>query len=138
MYEVGILMSNMHMDWMRAVGGRLESRYRYSATLVYNTFPWPTVSENQKTSIEKLSENIFLARERYPEKNLAQLYDPDLMPEDLLAAHQALDLAVEKLYRERPFRDSSDRLEHLFNLYEKLAASSDPKNMKIGSTEDLW
>ena len=138
LYEVGILMSNIHMDWMRAVGGRLESRYRYSATLVYNTFPWPTISDNQKTSIEKLSENILLTRERYPEKNLAQLYDPDLMPADLLAAHHALDSAVDKLYRDRPFRDSSDRLEHLFKLYEKLAASSDPKNMKIGSTEDLW
>jgi hypothetical protein len=60
------------------------------------------------------------------------------MPADLLAAHHELDLAVDKLYRDRPFRDSSDRLEHLFKLYEKLAASSDPQNMKIGSTEDLW
>lgn len=138
LYEAGILMSIMHIEWMKAVCGRLESRFNYSATIVYNTFPWPTVSAIQKQIIEKLSEEIFFTRERYPEKTLAQLYDPDLMPEDLLDAHKELDLAVEKLYRDRPFRDSSERLVHLFNLYEKLAASSDPKNMEIGSTEDLW
>lgn len=137
-YEFGILNSTMHNDWMRTVGGRLKSDYRYSAQLVYNTFPWPTISEKQKHQIKSLSENVLLIRERYPEKNLAELYDPEKMPKDLLDAHQCLDIAVEKLYRDKPFRDSSERLEYLFNAYEKLAASSDPKNMKIGSTEDLW
>jgi type I restriction-modification system DNA methylase subunit len=138
LYHLGILTSKISMDWLKAVGGKLESRYRYSSKLVYNNFVWPTPSENQRKSIETLAGNILLTRERYPEKTLALLYDPDLMPEDLLAAHQDLDLAVDKLYRDRPFRDSSDRLEHLFQLYEKLASNSDPQNMKIGSTEDLW
>jgi hypothetical protein len=138
LYEFGLVSSTMHNDWMRAVGGRLESRYRYSGTLIYNTFPWPTVTSAQREMIEDFAETILLARERYPEKTIADLYDPDLMPQDLFEAHQALDREVERLYRERPFRDCFERLEHLFKLYEKLAASSDPKNMKIGSTEELW
>lgn len=122
LYEFAILTSAMHNDWMRAVAGRLESRYRYSATLVYNTFPWPEVNEQQRKQIEALAEEILLIREDYPDKSLADLYDPDKMPEPLLAAHKALDRAVEALYRDRPFRDASDRLEHLFARYEKLTA----------------
>jgi hypothetical protein len=137
MYEASILMSRIHMDWLSVVGGRLGNGYRYSQH-VYNSFPWPNASDLDKKTISKFGEEVLLTRERYPEKTLAQLYDPDLMPEDLIAAHQDLDLAAERLYRERPFRDSSDRLEHLFKLYEKLTTNSDPKNMKIGSTEDLW
>ncbi|WP_417277257.1 class I SAM-dependent DNA methyltransferase [Castellaniella sp.] len=122
LYEFGILTSEMHNDWMRAVAGRLESRYRYSATLVYNTFPWPDASEAKRKHIETLAEEVLLIREDYPDKSLADLYDPDKMPAPLLAAHKALDRAVEALYRDRPFRDASERLEHLFNRYEKLIA----------------
>lgn len=120
LYEFGILTSEMHNDWMRTVAGRLESRYRYSATLVYNTFPWPEVTEPKRKHIEALAEEILLIREDYPDKTLAQLYDPDIMPEPLLQAHKNLDRAVEALYREKPFRDASERLEHLFARYEKL------------------
>lgn len=123
LYEFGILTSEMHMDWMRTVAGRLESRYRYSATLVYNTFPWPDVTEPKRKHIESLAEEILLIREDYPDKTLAQLYDPDTMPEPLLQAHKNLDRAVEALYREKPFRDASERLEHLFARYEKLIAA---------------
>lgn len=119
-YEFGILTSEMHNDWMRTVGGRLKSDYRYSATLVYNTFPWPDVTEAQRKQVEVLAEDVLMARENYPEKSLADLYDPDTMPDDLKAAHKALDEAVERLYRRTPFRDSSERLEHLFARYEKL------------------
>ncbi len=122
LYEFGILTSEMHNDWMRAVAGRLESRYRYSATLVYNTFPWPDASEAKRKHIESLAEEVLLTREDYPDKSLADLYDPDKMPAPLLAAHKALDRAVEALYRDRPFRDASERLEHLFHRYEKLIA----------------
>lgn len=122
LYEFGILTSEMHNDWMRTVAGRLESRYRYSATLVYNTFPWPDASETKRKHIETLAEEVLLIREDYPDKSLADLYDPDKMPAPLLAAHKALDRAVEALYRDRPFRDASERLEHLFNRYEKLIA----------------
>lgn len=127
LYEFGILTSEMHNDWMRTVAGRLESRYRYSATLVYNTFPWPDTSEAKRKHIESLAEEVLLIREDYPDKSLADLYDPDKMPAPLLAAHKALDRAVEALYRDRPFRDASERLEHLFNRYEKLIAEEQAK-----------
>ncbi|MGB7484090.1 MAG: DNA methyltransferase [Castellaniella sp.] len=122
LYDFGILMSEMHNDWMRTVAGRLKSDYRYSAALVYNTFPWPDVSEAKRKHIETLAEEVLLIREDYPDKSLADLYDPKKMPTPLLAAHKALDRAVEALYRDRPFRDASERLEHLFNRYEKLIA----------------
>jgi hypothetical protein len=121
-YEFGILTSEMHNDWMRTVAGRLKSDYRYSATLVYNTFPWPEVSDQQRVQIEKLAEEVLLCREDYPANSLAELYDPDKMPEPLRKAHKTLDQAVEKLYRDKPFRDASERLEHLFARYEVLVA----------------
>lgn len=127
LYEFGILTSEMHNDWMRTVAGRLESRYRYAATVVYNTFPWPEASESKRKHIEELAEEVILTREDYPDKTLADLYDPDKMPAPLLAAHKALDRAVESLYRERPFRDASERLEHLFGRYEKLIAAEKAK-----------
>jgi hypothetical protein len=120
LYEFGVLTSTAHNDWMRAVGGRLKSDYRYSAGLVYNTFPWPDVTDAQRKHIEALAEDVLMARENYPDKSLADLYDPDTMPDDLRAAHKALDEAVERLYRRTPFRDATERLEHLFARYEKL------------------
>lgn len=125
LYEFGIITSEMHNDWMRTVAGRLESRYRYSATLVYNTFPWPEASNAKRKHIESLAEEVLLIREDYPDKTLAELYDPDKMPEPLLNAHKTLDRAVEALYRERPFRDASERLEYLFHRYEKLIAAEE-------------
>jgi hypothetical protein len=120
LYDFSILTSEMHNDWMRTVAGRLESRYRYSATLVYNTFPWPEVSEKQKKEISELGEEVLLTRADYPDKTLAQLYDPDKMPEPLKKAHIALDLAVEQLYRDKPFEDAAERVAFLFKRYEKL------------------
>lgn len=120
LFELGIISSMMHMDWMRAVCGRLKSDYGYSTGLVYNTFPWPDASDSQRKTIETLAETVLMERENYPDKTLAFLYDPDTMPHDLKAAHKALDVAVERLYRTRPFRDAPERLEHLFARYEKL------------------
>lgn len=120
LYELGILSSEMHMDWMRAVCGRLESRYAYSAGVVYNTFPWPDTTATQRKHIEILADDILMIREEYPDKSLADLYDPDGMPDDLKVAHKRLDTAVEQLYRPRPFRDASERLEYLFSRYEML------------------
>lgn len=127
LYEFGLLTSEMHNDWMRAVAGRLESRYSYSSGIVYNTFPWPEASESKRKHIEELAEEVILTREDYPDKTLADLYDPDKMPKPLLDAHKALDRAVEALYRERPFRDASERLEHLFGRYERLIAAEKAK-----------
>lgn len=126
-YEFGILSSEMHNDWMRTVAGRLKSDYRYSATLVYNTFPWPEANDRQRKKIEELAEEVLLIREDYPDKSLSKLYDPKEMSEPLLEAHKALDRAVEKLYREKPFRDATERLEHLFARYEKLIAEEKEK-----------
>ncbi|WP_439287786.1 DNA methyltransferase [Lonepinella sp. BR2904] len=128
LYEFGILASEMHNDFMRVVAGRLESRYRYSAKVIYNNFPFPDVTEKQKAEISKLSQEILLVREDYPDKNLAYLYDPDTMPEPLKQAHQTLDKAVEKLYRDKPFKDSSERVEFLFERYEQLV-----KNLQKGT-----
>ena len=119
-YDFAILTSAMHMAWMRTVCGRLEMRYRYSRDLCYNTFPWPTVSDTQKQGIESLAEQVLLARETHPELTLAEMYDPDKMPDDLREAHRALDLAVDALYRKKPFADDEDRLQLLFRLYEQL------------------
>ncbi|TIH07486.1 class I SAM-dependent DNA methyltransferase [Pseudomonas leptonychotis] len=120
LYEFGVLTSIMHNDWIRVVAGRMKSDYRYSASLVYNTFPWPEASEAQRAQIEALAEEVLMVRERYPEKSLADLYDLSCMPDSLTFAHKALDAAVERLYRSRPFRDTSERLDHLFARYEML------------------
>jgi type I restriction-modification system DNA methylase subunit len=119
-YDFGILTSEMHNDWMRTVAGRLKSDYRYSASLVYNTFPWPEVNEKQTTHIEALAEEVLLVRADHVEKTLAQMYDPDKMPTDLRDAHKALDTAVEKLYRTKPFESEIERVRFLFKKYEQL------------------
>lgn len=120
LYEFGVLNSKVHNDWMRTVCGRLKSDFRYAASLVYNTFPWPDATDGQRKQIENLAEDVLMARESYPDKPLAFLYDPLTMPDDLRAAHRALDSAVERLYRPRPFRDASERLGYLFARYEML------------------
>lgn len=119
LYEFGILTSAMHNDWMRTVAGRLESRYRYSGTIVYNNFPWPEADEAEKSRIAALAEDILLIRADYPDQTLAQLYDPDKMPLPLKEAHLRLDTAVDRLYRTKPFSDGMERVEFLFDLYEK-------------------
>ncbi|WP_225086797.1 class I SAM-dependent DNA methyltransferase [Pectobacterium colocasium] len=120
LYEFGILSSLMHNDWMRLVAGRLKSDYRYSASVVYNPFPWPDVTATQRKEIEILAEDVILIREEFPGHTLAELYDPDKMPQKLLTTHQALDTAVDRLYRERPFKDAADRLSCLLARYEAL------------------
>jgi len=98
LYHFGILTSNVHMAWMRAVCGRLKSDYRYSRDIVYNNFPWPDINDEQKAEVEKLAQAILNARAKDPNNSLADLYDPLTMPPELLKAHQNLDRAVMKLY----------------------------------------
>ena len=121
-YILGILTSKMHMTWMRAVAGRLKTDYRYSKNLVYNTFPFPNISQKQKDTITELVLNILDEREKHSEKTLAQLYDPDKMPAGLRDAHHRLDLAIEQCYRKKPFESDEERLEYLFKMYEKMVA----------------
>ena len=120
LFHFGILTSRMHMIWMRTVAGRLKSDYRYSGSIVYNTFPWPEANDKQCQIINNLANNILMLREFYPDMTLAELYDPDKMPNDLRKAHTELDLAVDKLYRNAPFENDEARLRHLFTRYEKL------------------
>ena len=116
----GILTSKMHMAWVKTVGGRLETRYRYSAQLCYNTFPFPSINEEKKEQIGEAAENVLVTRAFYPERTLAELYDPEKMPEDLKDAHAALDDIVESCYPGYPFANDEARLECLFKLYEKM------------------
>ncbi len=116
----GFLTSHIHMVWVDTIGGKLETRYRYSAQLCYNTFPFPKISAEKKSEIEEAAENILVTREFYPDKTLADLYDPDKMPADLLAAHKKLDDIVESCYPGYPFANDEARLECLFKMYEKM------------------
>jgi hypothetical protein len=116
----GIVSSKMHIVWMKTTGGRLKMDYRYSPTLCYNTFPFPKISDEKKAEIEEAAENVLITREYYPEKTLAELYDPDKMPQDLREAHTKLDDIVESCYPGYPFASDEARLECLFKLYEKM------------------
>ena len=119
--DFALLTSAMHMAWLRHVGGRLESRYRYSIGLVYNTFPTPPAGANL-SKLEPLAQAVLDARAAHPGATLADLYDPDLMPPNLRRAHQALDRAVDRLYRPAGFASERERVEHLFMLYEQMRA----------------
>jgi len=114
----GIITSHMHMVWVRTVGGQLETRIRYSAEICYNTFPFPEISDNQKKKIEMHVNEVLMEREKHSEKTMAELYDPDKMPEGLRRAHHDLDIAIELCYRKHPFESDEKRLEYLFKMYE--------------------
>ncbi len=116
----GILTSHIHMTWVRTVGGRLKTDYRYSAGLCYNTFPFPKISDAKRQEIEEAATDVLLAREDYPGKTLAELYDPEKMPQELKAAHEHLDDVVESCYPGYPFPSDEARLECLFKMYEKM------------------
>ena len=117
LYHLGIMMSQFHNAWMRVVAGRLESRYRYSGGIVYNNFVWPDPTGEQRARIEECAQAILDARDNHPGKSLADLYDPDKMPTDLLAAHKALDKAVEEAYGVEFDGDEEKIVAHLFKLY---------------------
>ena len=121
LWYLGILTSAIHMAWMRSVAGRLESRYSYSPA-VYNSFPWPEMTENQLRRIYELSQAVLQARRRYPNSSLDVLYDSESMPPALRQAHAALDRAVDRLYRRKGFFSERERVEHLFELHEKTRA----------------
>ena len=121
LFHFGVLTSNVHMAWMRAVCGRLKSDYSYSNTIVYNNFPWCTPTEEQKAKIEKTAQAILDARAKYPDSSLADLYDETLMPPDLRKAHQENDKAVMQAYGFNLKMTESECVAELFKLYEKLA-----------------
>ena len=127
LYEFGVITSNVHMAWMRIVAGRLKSDYRYSSTIVYNTFPWPTVTDEQKKFIANTAQGILDARALYPGCSLADLYDELTMPVELRKAHQANDIAVMKAYGmikkvdgKDTFLTESETVARLFEMYQEL------------------
>lgn len=126
----GLLHSKMHMVWVRAVGGKLETRYRYSAKLCYNTFPFPKIDKKQEELLAQYVFDILDARANHTGKTLAWMYNSQTMPSDLRKAHQALDEAIEKCYRLQPFNSDSERLEYLFKLYEKMISEEETKSKK--------
>ncbi len=134
-FVFSILSSLIHLGWVRSVAGYLKTDYRYSSVLCYNTFPFPKISEQQKIELENCAFKILEEREKYSEKTLAQLYDPDKMPEGLREAHRQNDLAVERCYRLKPFESDEERLEYLFKLYEQMIAKEKEQGTLFESTK---
>ena len=125
----GILTSAMHMGWMRTITGRMKSDYSY-APAVYNSFPWPELTDTKIKKIEDLAQAVLSARYSFPDDTLEVLYDADNMPPRLRKAHEALDSAVDKLYRRSGFRFERERVEYLFQLFETAAAPMDDSKAK--------
>lgn len=122
-YHFGVLTSTMHNAWVRYTCGRLESRYRYSAAIVYNNYPWPeNPTEKQRAAIEAAAQGVLDARALFPEASLADLYDPVAMPPALVKAHQKLDAAVDAAYGRKGFANDAARVAFLFELYQKLTS----------------
>lgn len=120
---MSIIASKMHKVWIETVCVRLELRISYSNTLGWNTFPFPDISDSQKEALEEHVFAVLDERELHPEKTLTDLYDPDKMPEGLAQTHHQMDLAIERCYRKKPFKDDTERLTHLFQLYQKMIVS---------------
>lgn len=130
-YQFGIMMSNVHMAWTRAVCGRIKSDYRYSKDIVYNNFPWPTPTEQQKAKIEQTAQAILDARALYPDSSLADLYDELTMPPELRKAHQDNDRAVMDAYgftKGTAARTSESAcVAELMKLYQQKASAAQSK-----------
>jgi len=129
LYLFGIMTSAMHMTWTKFVCGRMKSDYQYSASIVYNNFPWPlrkdeggVMTDEAKTKIETAAQKVLDTRAQFPDSSLADLYDPLTMPPALVKAHNELDKAVDLAYRSQPFTSEANRMVFLFELYEKYTA----------------
>jgi hypothetical protein len=119
-FHFGVLSSKMHMVWVGHICGRIKSDFRYSNTIVYNNFPWPeNITKKQKQRVEEAAENVLAMRTEFSDSSLADLYVPVLMPPKLLKAHHQLDKAVDLCYRSQPFTTDTNRMEFLFELYDK-------------------
>lgn len=124
LFPLAIVVSSLHRSWIDAVCGKLESRYNYSNTLGWNTFPVPSLTDQNKADLTRCAEDILLAREAHFPATIADLYDPEAMPEDLRAAHDRNDEVLERIYIGRRFRNDTERLEKLFELYTKMTTKT--------------
>jgi hypothetical protein len=120
LWSTALIASRLHLVWIATVCGKLETRYRYSNTLGWNTFPVPTLTEKNKADLTRCAEDILLAREHHFPATIADLYDPENMPADLRAAHERNDEVLERIYIGRRFKNDTERLEKLFDLYTKM------------------
>lgn len=119
------------MVWMKLTSGRLETRYSYSRDLTFNTFVWPEVSDEQRDEIDKLAKEILLTRIDFETQfTLGEMYNPENMPDELKDVHARLDAAVERAYREEPFKDDEERLSFLLDLYSKAIAAEEKEKLK--------
>jgi hypothetical protein len=125
LWNMALIASKLHIAWIGAVCGRLEMRFSYSNTLGWNTFPVPTLTEKNKADLTRCAEDILLAREAHFPATIADLYDPEKMPTDLREAHERNDEVLERIYIGRRFRNDTERLEKLFDLYTKMKGSGD-------------
>lgn len=116
--DFALLTSEMHMDWMRTIGGRLESRYRYSKDVVYNNFVFPELDQTRREQLQRLGRDVLEARNKYRDRTLAWMYDEGTMPADLRAAHGAIDQYVDSLYRPQTFAGESERVAFLLKLHQ--------------------
>ena len=121
-WTIALIASKLHLAWIAAVCGKLETRYRYSNTLGWNTFPIPQITEKNKADLTRSAEDILLAREAHFPATIADLYDPRKMPDDLRAAHERNDEVLERIYIGRRFRNDTERLEKLFEMYTKMTS----------------
>ena len=124
LWELALVVSTLHMIWVATVCGRLETRLRYSSTLGWNTFPVPTLTEKNKADLTRCAQDILLAREAHFPATIAELYDRNTMPADLREAHERNDEVLERIYIGRRFRNDTERLEKLFDLYSKMSAGA--------------
>ncbi|MGB1190472.1 MAG: type IIL restriction-modification enzyme MmeI, partial [Pseudomonadales bacterium] len=122
LWNMALIASRIHLVWIATVCGKLETRYRYSNTLGWNTFPVPQLTETNKTDLTRCAEDILLAREAHFPATIADLYDPEKMPDNLRQAHERNDEVLERIYIGRRFRNDTERLEKLFELYTKMTA----------------
>ena len=124
LWNMALIASRLHLVWIATVCGKLETRYRYSNTLGWNTFPVPTLTDKNKADLTRCGEDILLAREHHFPATIADLYDADAMPDDLRQAHERNDEVLERIYIGRRFKNDTERLERLFDLYTKMTASA--------------
>jgi hypothetical protein len=123
LWNAALIASRLHLVWIATVCGKLKTDFRYSNTLGWNTFPVPTLTEKNKADLTRCAEDILLAREAHFPATIADLYDPETMPADLREAHERNDEALERIYIGRRFRNDTERLEKLFELYTKMTAN---------------
>jgi hypothetical protein len=127
LWALGVILTRLHLVWIGTVCGRLEMRYSYSNTLGWNTFPIPLLTEQNKADLTACAESILLAREAHFPATIADLYDPETMPDNLRHAHERNDEVLERIYIGRRFKNDTERLEKLFELYTKMTAAAKAK-----------